>query len=258
MKKINLLLVATMLFLAAGCLTTDRKNPPVTFQASTIDALLAGVYDGQMTCKQLLKHGDFGIGTFDALDGEMVVLDKKIYQIKADGKVYTPSSSIKTPFATVTKFRPIDRYSEMINNLSLSELYKKINQMYPDQNLFYAIRITGKFSFVKTRSVPAQRKPYPPLKEVVKHQPVFRMVNTYGTVVGFRFPPFVKGINVPGYHLHYLDRQKTRGGHILELQLEHGIIEVMICERFYMVLPRNSGNSDLSIDRTRELQYVEK
>ena len=70
-------------------------------QTSTIDALLAGVYDGEMSCRELLTHGDFGIGIFDHLDGEMVVLNGTVYQVKIDGRVYQPAKELKTPFASV-------------------------------------------------------------------------------------------------------------------------------------------------------------
>ena len=100
MKK--LLLVFVLVF-CGGCLTGQADR--IT-QTSTIDALLAGAYDGQITCRQLLSYGDFGIGTFDKLDGEMTVLNGKIYQVKSDGKVYNPAGDTKTPFATVCNFKP--------------------------------------------------------------------------------------------------------------------------------------------------------
>jgi len=94
-------LAVWLCLLVSGCVTPARDT---VFQASTIDALLAGVYEGDISCRRLLKHGDFGIGTFDGLDGEMVLLDGNMYQIKADGKVYEPNLSVKTPFATICQF----------------------------------------------------------------------------------------------------------------------------------------------------------
>ena len=59
---------------------------------------------GSSRSRELKKHGDFGIGTFDALDGEMIVLDGVVYQAKADGHIYQAADNLTTPFATVTYF----------------------------------------------------------------------------------------------------------------------------------------------------------
>jgi len=180
MKKI-LSLIIVLCFVISGCVTPEKNT---VFQASTIDALLAGVYDGNMSCGDLLKHGDFGIGTFNHLDGEMVVLDGIIYQVRSNGKVYKPDSTQETPFATVCQFES-EKVVLLKPGLNYEELKKQLDKVAPNQNLFYAIKITGKFKTMKTRSVPEQHKPYPLLKEVTKHQPEFNMENISGTVVGF-------------------------------------------------------------------------
>ena len=243
--------------LALGCATPPRDT---VFQASTIDALLAGVYDGDMSCRSLLKHGDFGIGTFDRLDGEMVLLDGRIYQVKADGKVYEPDLSLKTPFATVCQF-DADRTIPVKPGSDYEIIEKLINKYFPNQNLFYAIRVTGHFMSIKTRSVSGQQKPYPPLREVVRNQPEFVMKNISGTIVGFRCPAYVKGINVPGYHLHFISSDRTQGGHILSFKIEDGKCEVDVLTQYTLVLPENTlefSETDLSKDRSEELKDVEK
>jgi len=139
--------------LVCGCATNPRN---VVFQTSTIDALLAGVYDGDTSCGELLKHGDFGIGTFDHLDGEMAILNGVVYQIKSDGKVYTPALSVNTPFATVCSFMPEQKFDlESESDYDLIKAF--IDEKAPNQNLFCAIKISGKFKSMHTRSVPAQR-----------------------------------------------------------------------------------------------------
>ena len=70
-KYIQYTLLVTSFFLF-GCSTAPQN---VVYQESTVDALLSGVYDGELPLEQLRKHGHFGIGTFDRLDGEMVLLD---------------------------------------------------------------------------------------------------------------------------------------------------------------------------------------
>ncbi|NLX27034.1 MAG: acetolactate decarboxylase [Lentisphaerae bacterium] len=243
--------------LLAGC-TTPPKN--TVYQISTIDALLAGVYDGHLSCEELVEHGDFGIGTFDRLNGEMLVLDGEVFQVKADGKIYRPALSETTPFATVCQF-DLDRSFPVDSEMDFDGLKALLDQQFSNQNLFYAIKLTGTFSAMKTRSVPAQQKPYPPLSEVTKTQPEFEIGNVSGTIVGFRCPPYVDGINVAGYHLHFLSDDQTQGGHILSFTLKEGTCEVDELNLLELNLPKDAemfAEIDLSQDRSAELQQVEK
>ena len=229
-------------------------------QVSTIDALVAGLYDGTMPCSQLLQYGDVGIGTFDRLEGEMIVLDDIVYQVKADGRVYTPGPGMKTPFASVCRFGADDTIT-LKNGMDFKELEEAIDTSISNKNLFYAVKITGTFSYMKTRSVPAQDKPYPPLAAVTKNQSVFEMQDVSGTIVGFRCPTYVQGINVPGYHLHFISDDRTRGGHILDLETSTGICSVDRCNQFFLVLPTEGEafkQVDLSKDRSKELYQIEK
>jgi acetolactate decarboxylase len=249
--------VVVLYFLVSGCVTSQRD---IIFQQSTIDALLAGVYDGDISCQFLLTHGNFGIGTFDCLDGEMVLLDGTIYQVKADGKVYMPDPSIKTPFATTCFFNP--EKTLLINpGTDFEGLEKLIDQADPNLNLFCAIRVTGHFKSMKTRSVPPQKKPYPPLKEVTTNQPEFYMEYVAGTIIGFRCPVYIKGLNVPGYHLHFINCERTLGGHVLSFVLTEGQCEVDILNQYFLRLPEDTkdfAEADLSRDTSKELKDVEK
>lgn len=250
-------LVIGCCFLFSACATPPGDT---AFQTSTIDALLAGVFDGDTSGNSLLQHGDFGIGTFDHLDGEMLVLDGTIYQIKADGKVYLPDPSIKTPFATVCQFEA-DESLPVPSGSDFPAVEKLMNAFAPNQNLFYAIKLTGQFQKMKTRSVPGQHKPYPPLKEVTKKQPEFEMENISGTIVGFRCPAFVKGINVPGYHLHFISDDRSKGGHILSFKIKTGRAEIDVLDQYVLTLPSSAQEFaalDLSKDRSAELEDVEK
>jgi acetolactate decarboxylase len=114
---------------------------------------------------------------------------------------------------------------------------------------------------MRTRSVPGQRKPYPPLQEVTKNQPEFAMRDIAGSIVGFRCPAYVKGINVPGYHLHFISEDRTRGGHILSFKMASGQCEVDVLHQYSLSLPTNTlqfAETDLSKDRSKELQEAEK
>ena len=241
---------------AAGCAGPSRNT---VYQTSTIDALLAGVYDGDLTLRELRARGDFGIGTYDNLDGEMVLLDGEFHQVKADGKVYSPDLDGETPFAAVCAFRP-EKVFAVPSGADMRAAEALIDREAPNQNLFHAIRIEGQFKTMRTRSVPAQKRPFPPLKAVAATQPVFDMENVSGTVLGFRCPPFAAGVNVPGYHLHFISQDRARGGHILAFELVTGTAQVDVLDRFVMQLPATEdfATVDLSRDRQQDLQGVEK
>jgi acetolactate decarboxylase len=256
----NQLLLVTifLVFVISGC-ATHLQNRDILYQTSTINALLEGVYDGNLDYKSLKQHGNFGIGTFEELDGEMIGFDGKFYQIKADGTAYPASDSKKTPFAVVTFFEsdksvPLDKVDD----------YKQLGQLldsnFPTKNIFYAIRIDGNFKYIKTRSVPKQNKPYIRLVDVVKNQPTFEFRNVDGTIVGYWCPSYAEGVNVPGYHFHFLTKDKKSGGHLLECQMENVKAEIDYTSNFYMELPNNTDfyKVDLEKNKKSELGKVEK
>lgn len=249
----RLLIFFALLVLVYGC----AGRPDTVTQVSTIDALLAGDYDGSFSTSELTRYGDFGIGTFDKLDGEMIVLGGTVYQVKADGKVYTPDN-IKVPFASVSYFIN-DNRKDVKAPVDYKEFQSIADEMSPDKNMFTAVKAVGRFSVMRVRSVPAQDKPYLPLAEAVKNQSVFEYNNIEGTVVGYRMPEYIKGLNVGGYHLHFISKDKTTGGHILDLRMTDGTIETDKENKLFLILPeRGLMDIDLKKDRTQELNKVEK
>lgn len=235
------------------------NNPDVLYQVSTIDALLQGVYDGVLPVSELETHGDFGIGTFDSLEGEMLALDGNYFQIKTDGIAYPVSGETTTPFATVTYFES-DKNFRLDEPSNLTELEAFLDLNMPSENLFYAVRVDGNFSYVKARSVPGQEKPYPKLADAVSTQSVFEFKNISGTLVGFRTPEYVKGVNVPGYHLHFITADKSAGGHVLDLEMENGDASFDITREFLMELPASGDfyNVELGQDLKEDMEKVEK
>jgi acetolactate decarboxylase len=250
-------------FLGLALLAASAALPQpldrVLFQTSTIDALLQGVYDGEMTFAELRQHGDFGIGTLNGVDGEMIAIGGRFFQIASDGKARPIADSVRTPFASVTRFRP-EITLAVAEPVSFAELQRKIEAALPSPNYFYAIRVTGRFDAVKTRSVPRQHPPYIPLSEVVKVQPTFDFAGVEGTLAGFRCPELAKGINVPGYHIHFLNKEENAGGHVLAFVLRQGTVEIDIKREIRISLPATGafGKADFVRDRSRELQRVEK
>lgn len=228
------------------------------FQYSTISALQGGLYDGEITIGELKKFGNFGIGTFNSLDGEMVAVENDFMQIKSDGKVYHVADSIKTPFAAVAFFKS-DFDTTLANVKDYSELAAILDSILPSGNLFYAFILKGNFSTVKVRSVPKQQKPYPPLVEVTATQPVFDYSNIEGSLAGYRMPGFVNGINVPLYHLHFIDKDKIRGGHLLAFEKFSGSVSIDYKYEFSLKLPDSKEFAKMNLERDKdEINKVEK
>jgi acetolactate decarboxylase len=254
MKK-PVVLALALIFWTFSALAGDAA----LYQFSTIQALMEGVYDGAAPVSALKGRGDMGLGTFDGLDGEMVVLDGKVYQVKADGAVRIVPDELTTPFATVAFSQPTI-VKEIGPVVSLAELEKTIDTLLPTANLFYAVQVHGRFAAIKTRSVPAQKKPYPKLTEVVKTQSVFPFRDITGTVVGFRSPPFSGGLTVPGYHLHFLDKERAKGGHLLDCAFTAARLEITVLPRWNVELPEHGAfaGSDLMRTREEDVRKVEK
>ena len=257
-KRILYVLFALVVVLSATGFSDLGRGRDVLYQISTIDALLAGIYDGETTYQDLRRHGGFGIGTFQSLDGEMIALGGKFYQIRTDGKAYPVKPSTKTPFAAVTFF-DADQSVEIDRDMDYAQLENYLDDLLPTKNIFYAIRIQGSFKYVKTRSVPKQEKPYRPLVEVVKNQAIFEFHDVKGTIVGLRCPAYVKGINVPGYHFHFLTADKKAGGHVLACNLDKVRIGIDFTHEFHLVLPesREFYQEDLSKEKHKEVEQVE-
>ncbi|HUC07466.1 MAG TPA: acetolactate decarboxylase [Solirubrobacterales bacterium] len=190
------------------------REAHVLFQASTIAALLEGAYDGDLCFAELAEHGDLGLGTLNGLDGEMIAVDGRFYRADVDGAVSEVDGATQTPFAVVADFTPsIDL--EIEEPLEHEQLLARLEQMIPADAASCAIRIDGRFELVRARSVPRQSPPYRPLTEVVAEQHVFELAEVAGTMLGFRFPDYAEGIEVSGYHLHFISEDRSRGGHVL-------------------------------------------
>ena len=207
----------------------------VLFQTSTIDALLDGAYDGDVSFGELRKHGDFGLGTLDAVDGEMIALDGRFYRVAGDGTVGEIPDSARTPFAVVTFFEP-DLTVPLGDPLDHPALLERVDAVLSG-GACHALRIEGSFELVVARSVHRQVKPYPPLADVAADQSVFTLRDVEGTLVGFRFPDYASGFEVPGYHLHFISGDRTRGGHVLDCRLNRGTLALERSSDLHLELP---------------------
>ncbi|GAA0454070.1 acetolactate decarboxylase [Paractinoplanes deccanensis] len=214
----------------------DHRSREI-FQSSTVGALLAGLDDGDLTIAELLRHGTFGLGTFDALDGEMVVLDGVCYQLHPDGTVTVAAGDRTTPFAAVTDLHADITIDLPAGHTDRAALIRLLESRLPGDNYFYAVRVDGVAASVTTRTVRKQAKPYPSLLQAAQGEQRRSFTDLPGTLVGFRSPDYAGTVTVPGYHLHFIDDQRRRGGHVLDFAFSAGTVTVGIVRNLRLRLP---------------------
>ncbi len=214
----------------------DAGRAREVYQSSTMGALMDGVYDGDVSVGQLLEHGDFGLGTFNHLDGEMLVLDGVCYHLRADGSVETADRGDLSPFAAMTWFTP-EITEEITAPMTRAEVIALVDDLARSPNLIYAIRITGRFGGIRTRTVRKQEPPYPSLTEAAEGQAETDFTDLEGTLAGYRTPDYEQGISVAGYHMHFIDASHEHGGHCLDFRVEHGTVALGERSELHLSLP---------------------
>lgn len=234
----------------------EAQVEPQLTQISVIDSLLGGDYDGWMTLNQLRSFGNFGLGTLDRIDGELIIFDGIFYQWKSNGTIDIPSLDATVPFASIVNFSPEITVS-LSKEVHFDNIMELLRQNVPNENIPVAIHIQGRFDNIRTRSAYRQEKPYRALNEIMKTQPEFDLGTVEGDIVGFYLPGFVKGINVSGIHLHFISRDRQQGGHLLTFVSKSGTISFCPIYQFQILLPQRINNIDLNKDRSEELDQVE-
>ena len=236
---LGLLVISLLLALGACTPVAPTKNSGVMTQISTYPALQMAVYRGEVAYAQMEQYGDFGIGTFEGMDGEMIALDGKFYQANADGAVREADKASLAPFATLNFFRASRqaKLNEPVQNVD--QLKSFLNRYRPSPNHPYAFRISGTFNYVKVRSVPKQSEPFPPLTSVVAQQTTFEFRNVAGTLIGFWVPDYLASLNTPGYHLHFISNDQQHGGHMLDCSLANATIDINDLYQVALVIPHN-------------------
>lgn len=233
--------------------TTD-----VLYQVSLLHGLASGDYQGSVTVGDLKQHGDIGLGTFDRLNGELILLDGVVYRASGDGRVEEVSDEETIPFAVagVMEADETKRLREVSNlDMELDGMVREYGR-----NRFYLIRIDGMFRTINVRSVPAQEKPYRRLAEVLAtEQTVFDYENIEGTIVGVYCPPYLSQLNAVGWHMHFISKDKTKGGHVLGVCIDDAVLTLRGIDGFKLQLPQNEMFSgfDLTLDRSAEIEKIE-
>lgn len=245
--RICFILVLLTVFTTAASYSEEKED--VLFQTSIVQALFQGDYDGDMTFGELKERGDFGLGTLNHLDGELVGFDGTFYQIKSDGSVHIVSDEMKTPFAVVTFFQA-DKVETLEKELSCADLKEYVASQFPTENKFYAIKVKGDFPYVKARSVPRQEKPYPLLADVVKQETIFELKDISGTFAGFWLPDYLGEINVTGFHFHFISADKKSGGHVLDCTVRNVEVEIDYMSDIDISLPDTKEFDSADLEKT--------
>ena len=229
-------------------------------QASTLNALMLGNFDETVSVKDFLHHADTGLGTYTGLDGEAIFEDGVAYKATADGKIVVMKPTDGVVIGTVAKF---DESVPVVELTGIKDIEALKSALEPyvagNKNVFYMIKAVGDFKTMHVRSCFASEKPYPTLSEVAKNQREFHFENTHGSVIAVYCPAYVNGINLPGWHFHYLSGDKTQGGHILGLSSDKLSVKINKIERFDLTLPTNPefAKRDLCEDLSAKTAAVE-
>jgi acetolactate decarboxylase len=208
------------------------------YEHGTLASLMAGNMDGTITVADLLKHGSTGIGTFNGLDGEVIILDGEVYQAVSDGHVnHMTDRQAKMPFASV--HTPEDLEKIELSNVDFTALNGDFAEKHALKNIFAALRLKGNFNHVKVRIAPKQEKPYPSLLEVAKGQPTFTNDNVTGTIIGYYAPEIFGSVTAAGWHLHFISDDRQFAGHLLEFNADQLTGDLQIFDNLQQHMPIN-------------------
>jgi acetolactate decarboxylase len=234
-----------------------ERAPHTLYQVSTATALVEGIYQGAVQVAVLREHGNLGLGTFEGLDGEMVVVDGHFFQVRSDGSVREVEDNVLSPFAAVTAFST-DQSITLGNCPDFSYLTSQFNTLRQSDNFFFALRVDGTFDYIHARAM-RRTKEGVPLVQAAAVQPEFEFNNISGTLVGFWTPEYAKSLNVPGYHLHFISGDRTRGGHLLQCRGKNLRLQIQREGDYHIVLPETEDflKANLRRDPTAALAKAE-
>jgi len=197
-------------------------------QYSNSQNLVNGDYNSHTNIKNLLESFDFGLGTCESLDGEFLVKDRIAIHLKPDGTGDVISQEMGVSYCVMTNFTP-DWSKRTDCNLSLVEFYQIIENQYQNTSLPIIIMFEGEISSIKLRSMTKQSLPYKPLSLIMPTLTLNDHNTTHGSIIGFYFPEASSKLNCPGYHLHYISRDNSIAGHIMDCVFGPGEIKTAMC-----------------------------
>lgn len=224
-------------------LSKDSKDNKI-YQVSTLQALALGYSRAVISAGELLKEGDTGLGTFEDVNGEMIVMDGHCYRADQNGNVTVVEPETGVPFAAVAKLYGEQQFAlkdiKDIDSLR-KELTRKIEEVF-GLNSMHIVRIDGEFEMVNARSEAPYRSHHITLKEVLgRTQKSFIYENIRGSLVGVYFPDYLDGINMPGWHLHFLSEDRSKGGHVFDVCIRDGTAKADKISNIYINLPEDAA-----------------
>ena len=206
------------------------------YQYSLLNALMDGVCETGVAVSKFLQKGNQGLGTFVRMNGELLSLDGHVYQLQAEGKVREADLDDQIPFGICTNFVPQATKQVALNDKTAID--RELDEFKQNTaNLFMTYRITGYFNRIKCRTVRGQEYKGQPLAELGKKQYVNTYENIEGTIVGFRSPKSWQGFSVAGEHLHFIDRDRNLGGHVLEMTATDVTMSMAVASNIHIELP---------------------
>ncbi|WP_298731931.1 acetolactate decarboxylase [uncultured Chitinophaga sp.] len=258
-------MTATVLLSARHVAATIRSTPPDTlhnnlFTVGVGSGLIGGLYDGFFSYRELKKHGDFGLGAPDKLDGEIMIFRGRVYQTQHSGKTFQVDDHQLTPFSMINFFHP-DITISVVKPLDKAGLFHLLDSVLTNINGMYAIHVSGKFSYIKTRAFPpVQQHQHTPLADMLSLQHFFEFKDAQGDLIGYRLPVFMDNTNISGYHFHFLSENKDAGGHIIDLKASHFTIEIDILDSYTIKVPANKDfeQFDFKQNRAEDIKSVER
>jgi acetolactate decarboxylase len=227
------------------------------FQVSTSTAVTKGLFKGCATVADLKTHGDFGLGTFEDLDGELIVFEGHAYQARDAGIVEEAPDNTLTPFATVTRFTP-EHEIELERVQSQTHLETLLDNQRPSENTFVGIRIDGVFDRIELRAA-CKANPGEDLVAATGHQSEFAFENIEGTLVGFWAPIYARTLTISGYHLHFISKDRSKGGHLIGVKASHLRAQLHLETDFHIAVPETEQflEADLRDDPSADLSVAE-
>ena len=261
------LILSIFIIFFTACNNSDAEPPLATegsvgielYQISTIDALLAGIYEGDFNVSDVASHGNFGLGTFDGIDGEMIVHNGIVYQVLYTGEVREANLSTGVPFASAHNFLA-DKTAYLSKIHTYDALKITLNTYAQCKNYPCAFKIHGTFDYIKTRSEQKASKPYPPLAEYIsQNQKFFTANNISGTLIGYALPKYLENLNVAGYHFHFISDDLSFGGHVLELSLADATMQLDRLFKVNLALLRTPEFENSTLESAKnDIDKVEK
>lgn len=248
-RLIRVLAILCVMALGFCALAEDATNGDTLYQVALLQSLVQGYYDGIVTVEELSRHGDTGIGTFEGVNGEMIVLDGTVYQAVADGSIAVPPEEETVPFSNVTFF-DVDETRALSGVADMAALQEAMNGVVNElgANCFYMVKLEGTFDAIKVRSEYKQEKPYRALDvALAEDQTEFDYEDVRGTVVGLYCPDYMGGLNTPGWHFHFINEDRTRGGHVLQISIKEAEAAFDMTDGFEMALSRDAAFQEMEL-----------